>query len=59
VFAHGEVAGDVGVLASWVNDGSVSPARCSTDAGGTHLEFVSPVRRHSLSIIVTGFDQPE
>jgi hypothetical protein len=59
VFARGAVAGDVGLLASWVNDGSVSPARCSTGAGGTSLEFASPVRRRSVSIIVTGFDQPE
>jgi hypothetical protein len=59
VFVRGVIPGDVGVLASWVAEGSVLPQRCSTEADGTHLDLASPSGRRTLSIVVTGYDQPD
>jgi hypothetical protein len=59
VVARGDVPGDVGVLALWVRRGSVPPLSCSTDAEGAHLVFGSPDGHRTLSLLVTGLDQPE
>jgi hypothetical protein len=59
VLVRGADPGDVGVLASWVRERSVLPASCSTEVDGTHLVFASPRGRRTVSVIVTGFDQPD
>jgi hypothetical protein len=59
VLVRGADPGDVGVLASWVRGRSVLPASCSTDVDGTRLVFGSPRGRRTLSVLVTGFDQPD
>ena len=59
VVARGETPGDVGVLALWVRRGAVPPLSCCTDAAGAHLLFGSPGGHRTLSLLVTGLDQPE
>jgi hypothetical protein len=59
VLVHGEHAGDVGVLASWVHHHSVVASACSADAAGTHLVLAAYGRHRTMSVLVTGLDQPD
>jgi hypothetical protein len=58
VVVRGDTPGDVGVLVSVLRDHAVRAASCSTDAGGTHLVFGWSGGRRTLSVRVTGLDQP-
>ncbi len=59
VVAHGDAPGDMGVLASAIRKHSVRPGSCSTDATGTHLVLRWSGGQRQLSVVVTGFDQPD
>jgi len=59
VLARGADPGDIAVLAAAMRQRSMPPATCATDADGTHLVFRWPGRRRTLSILVTGLDQPD
>jgi hypothetical protein len=59
VLVHGENAGDVGVLAAWVHQQSVVASACSADAAGTHLVLAAYGSHRTMSVLVTGLDQPD
>jgi hypothetical protein len=55
---RGAVAGDVGVLATWVRSTSVPVSACHHREDGVWLVFAPPRGRRRLSVLVTGLDQP-
>jgi hypothetical protein len=59
VLVHGEHPGDVGLLAAWVHHQSVVASACSADASGTHLVLAAYGSRRTMSVLVTGLDQPD
>lgn len=59
VLAKGSTPGDVAVLATVMRFRSISPFACRVGADGTHLLFVRPGADETLSIRVTGLDQPD
>jgi hypothetical protein len=59
VLARGTVPGQVAVLAAEIRIRSLPPAACTVDEDGTHLLFGWPGARRTLSILVTGMDQPD
>jgi hypothetical protein len=59
VLARGTAPGQVAVLAAEIRLRSLPPAACTTDEEGTYLLFGWPGRRRTLSILVTGMDQPD
>ncbi|HLI01113.1 MAG TPA: hypothetical protein VKV06_10025 [Acidimicrobiales bacterium] len=59
VLAKGSTPGDVAVLATVMRFRSISPVACRVRADGTHLLFARPGADDTLSIRVTGLDQPD
>lgn len=59
VVVRGFAPGDVGILASVLRRHSVLPGAFSTDARGTHVDFDWSGGRRTISLLVTGLDQPD
>ena len=59
VLARGIVPSDAGVLARWVHEGSVVLVACAAEVDGTLLEFRADRHRNSITLRLTGLDQPD
>jgi hypothetical protein len=59
IVVRGFAPGDVGILASVIRKHSVLPGACATDARGTHVDFDWSGGRRTMSLLVTGLDQPD
>jgi hypothetical protein len=59
VVVRGFEPGDVAVLASVIRKRTVLAGACASDARGTHLDFDVSGGRRTMSLLVTGLDQPE